>query len=75
MDARLSHKQVREIIHLLGLLQTHLESAIETSLPPNSTIPNEIHAGHVQRDRLDWSRCEKMILKLDSIRSRKPGPK
>ncbi len=53
--------QRREIIRLLGMLQTHLESCIETATPPGS----EQEAADIEMDRRDWKAAEKVILMLE----------
>ena len=57
----------RQLINLLGLLQDHLESAIESSLVPGTNQPDpadEAAVLDVFRDRHTWKQAEVMIQKL-----------
>lgn len=64
----LTKKERRSAIRLLGLLQEHLESAIESSTLKDGTIqPNDpIAAKNVPIDRRDWKAAEGLVKKLEA---------
>jgi hypothetical protein len=65
----LSKRDVRTAIRLLGMLQTHLESAIECSCLPGTKKPDprDVHAAHnVRLDRRDWKLAENLVKKLEA---------
>lgn len=69
--AYLTTRDRRAVIRLLGLLQEHLESAIESVIVPgtgeaNPHDPEEV-AGLAQ-DRRDWRTAETLIGKLTKQR-------
>ena len=59
----LTKKERRLAIRLLGLLQGHLESAIESHTLADGTIqPNDpIAAQNVPIDRRDWKKAEGLV--------------
>jgi hypothetical protein len=60
-------REKRQLIQLLGLLQDHLESAIESTLVPGTNEPDpadEVTVSDVWRDRQVWKQAEGMISKL-----------
>jgi hypothetical protein len=62
--ANLKDADARTMVRLLGLLQDHLESAIESCLLPGATDPGEEHRLDVARDRRDWRAAETLVKKL-----------
>ncbi len=67
----LTKLQARAVIRLLGVLQTHLESAIETSViggkldgEPDPRDKAAVH--NVRLDRRDWRVAEDLIIKLEA---------
>lgn len=64
----LTKKERRTAIRLLGLLQTHLESAIEShTLMDGAIQPNDpIAAENVPIDRRDWKQAEGLVKKLEA---------
>ena len=65
----LSRTDKSTIVRLLGVLQDHLESAIESSLVPktNEPMPEDATAiAEVARDRRTWRQAEDMIKKLQA---------
>ncbi len=65
MSLRLTSRDRRQIIRLLGLLQTHLESAIDSSLVPGTSRPMPEDAHNVALDREDWKAAEKWVKRLE----------
>ncbi len=68
-----TQKDARALVRLLGVLQTHLESAIEASLVPGavtliapgtSDVPDPADRPAVAKDRRDWRAAEDLIMKL-----------
>lgn len=64
----LTKKDRRLAIRLLGLLQTHLESAIESSTLADGRIQpkDPIAAQNVPIDRRDWKAAEDLVKKLEA---------
>lgn len=67
----ISNRNARLIVRMLGQLQEHLESAIETALVPCTGQPMEQDKANVAADRRDWRRAETLIAIL-TARKRKP---
>jgi hypothetical protein len=69
--AYLTTRDRRTVIRLLGLLQDHLECAIESVIVPGTNEPNpydlEEVAG-IAQDRRDWKTAETLIGKLTKPR-------
>ena len=57
-----------QLKRLLGLLQGHLESAIESALVPGTTEPMEEDRHNVTIDRRDWNAAERLVKKLEAAR-------
>ena len=68
----LSRREISTLVRLLGLLQTHLESAIEShTLEDGSIQPGDpVAACNVPKDRRDWNTAEELVKKLDDSRRR-----
>lgn len=68
----LTKREVSSLIRLLGVLQTHLESCIESSVLADGSLQpgDEIAAANVPMDRRDWRLAEGFVKKLDAARSR-----
>lgn len=66
MSQILTLRDRRQLVRLLGLLQDHLESAIESCLVPGTSEPmaNTDEAINVECDRRDWRAAEKWVGKL-----------
>lgn len=67
----LSKAEVSQLIRLLGVLQTSLESSIETSCIAGTKTPDprDVNAAHnVRLDRRDWKQAEEMVKKLEAAR-------
>ena len=75
----LTQRDTYRLISLLGLLQDHLESAIESSLVPGTNEPDPAEENSVldvRRDRHTWKQAEAMIQKLSEATApnqRTPG--
>ena len=61
----LTQRDRHQLKRLLGLLQTHLESAIESSLTPDGSTMTEDDAHNVEIDRMDWVATERWVRKLE----------
>lgn len=70
----LSPKDRRELMQLLGELQTHLESAIESCLIPGTTDVMPEDAANVNEDRKLWGLAEEWVRRLESPRTRRRRP-
>lgn len=66
----LAKREVSTVIRLLGVLQTNLESAIDSNTLANGKpMPGDVNAAHNLRlDRRDWRMAEAMVKKLDAAR-------
>ena len=66
-------RDARQLIRLLGLLQTFLESAIEACVIPGTEKPgDDIDRLHIAADRRDWKQAEDLIKRLsDGLKPRK----
>jgi hypothetical protein len=67
----LTKREVSTLIRLLGVLQTNLESAIESSTLPDGSFDE--HATpelkrDIAKDRRDWKQAEELVAKLDAAR-------
>lgn len=71
----ISKRDARSLLQLLGLLQDHLESAIESSLLPGITEPMPEDAHNVLLDRRDWRAAERMVKKLERELARERNPR
>lgn len=76
MSLELTQRDRHQLKRLLGLLQTHLESAIESNLTPDGgtmtwsgfVIPKTqapANAHNVEIDRIDWVAAERWVRRLD----------
>lgn len=63
----LTKKHRKELIRLLGLLQTHLESAIESSLVPGANEAMDDEKDVVAEDRLDYQKAAAWITRLNKF--------
>jgi hypothetical protein len=64
----LTRREARLAIRLLGVLQTHLESAIESCTVPGQTQPfDEIDRANVREDRRDWKAAEGLVKRLEGL--------
>jgi len=73
---RLTASERKQLIRLLGLLQTHLESCIETALVSGTNEPMPEDEPGVREDRGNWKLAEKWIKWLERrppIIEGKPG--
>ena len=61
----LTQRDRHELKRLLGYLQTHLESAIESSLTPDGKTMNDDDAANVEADRKDWIAAERWVRRLE----------
>lgn len=71
--AYLTTRDRRTVIRLLGLLQDHLESAIESVLVPGTNEANPYDPEEVAglaRDRGNWRAAEMLIGKLSKPRKK-----
>lgn len=70
----LSFKDRVELIALLVILETHLESSIESSLGPDGFV-DEIDRENVQLDRDDLALAAEWRFRFENpkVRRRKPG--
>ena len=68
----LSRRETSTLIRLLGLLQTHLESAIESHTLEDGSIQADdpVALEKVPKDRRDWRLAEELVKKLDDSRRR-----
>ena len=67
----LTRREISTLIRLLGVLQTNLESSIETACLPGTKTPDprDVNAAHnVKLDPRDWKQAEEMVKKLDAAR-------
>jgi len=67
----LAKRETRQAVRLLGLLQDHLESAIESSLVPGTNQPMDTDGDakiNVAADRRDWWAAERLVAKLSGER-------
>jgi len=60
----LTRHERRQPVRLLGLLQTHLESAIESSLVPGTGTGMPGEDDNLAVDRKDWKLAEKWVVRL-----------
>jgi hypothetical protein len=57
--------EAKTVVRLLGVLQDHLESAIEGTLAEGELQPRESWLRpHVARDRRDWKAAEALVKQL-----------
>lgn len=75
----LTRREISTLIRLLGVLQTNLESAIESNTLEGKfngkPMAGDVNAAHNLRyDRRDWRLAEDLVKKLDAARraTRKP---
>jgi len=64
----ITQREARTLIRLLGLLQSHLESVIESLLDPATNQPRPDDLAGVAQVRLDRRNCkqaEELVKKLD----------
>lgn len=61
----LTGRDRRALIALIGKLQTHLESAIESSLLPGTTEAQRGYKRQVALDRKDWRTAEEWVKRLE----------
>ena len=75
---QLTRRDAAALVRLLGELQTHLESAIESGLVPGETEPREQYGPDVAADRRTWRRAEDLVMllteQLGRSRKRKARP-
>lgn len=64
----LTRRERRQLVTLLGKLQTHLESAIESSILPNTDKAQHGYKRIVAQDRKDWRAAEDWIKRLEAGR-------
>lgn len=71
-DATLDRRDASTIVRLLGVLQTHLESAIETNTVNGKVAACEPYYSKkdLARDRRDWLAAELLVTKLEGIFSK-----
>jgi hypothetical protein len=62
---QLTQRDRHELKRLLGCLQTHLESAIESALTPDGKTMCEADAANVEADRKDWVAAERWVRRLE----------
>lgn len=65
----LSRTDRATMVRLLGILQDHLESCIETGIVKETGEPmpgDTLHIASVAKDRRDWRTAEDMIKKLQA---------
>lgn len=63
----LTYREIGILIRLLGLLQTHLESGIESVLIPGTSDPMADSLDEIENlrlDRRDWRKAEDLIAKF-----------
>lgn len=66
----LTRKDIGELIHLLGVLRTHLSSAIESTLVPGERQPREqIYRESVELDRCDLREAVRLSRMLREMRA------
>ena len=70
----LTKREVSTLMRLLGVLQTNLESAIDSSVLPDGSFDK--HAtpalkADIAKDRRDWRLAEELVKKLDAARRAK----
>ena len=68
----LNRFEALRLIRIIGLLQTHLESAIESVLIPgtNDTNDPQEKAG-LARDRRDWKQAEEFVKRIGAAYERR----
>ncbi len=65
MITYLTHSESKSVIRLLGLLQRHLESEIDSCLMPGERQPRDkMHVPTVALARRRWREAEDIITKL-----------
>jgi hypothetical protein len=65
----LSRREVVTLIRLLGKLQDHLESAIESCMVPGTNKVSDLWEKRgVAIDRKDWRQAETFVSKLELLR-------
>ena len=69
--AVLTKRERKELVRLLGILQDHLESAIDSSLIGGTRLPMHGAEREVARDRKDWRTAEDWVMKLTRPAARK----
>jgi hypothetical protein len=62
----ISARECGQLVRLLGLLQTHLESAIESSLIPGTNEGSPEDQPGITQDRRDWKLAERWVSQLSS---------
>lgn len=71
METVLTRRDARTLVRLLGVLQTYLESAIETNTVDGRAMPGDAYTeGLLRMDRRDWRLAEDMVLKLSLFLSK-----
>lgn len=69
MTLHVTPREARELKRLLGLLQTHLESEIDSAIIPGTGEPNPDRAQdveNVRRDRRAWRAAERWVKYLEA---------
>lgn len=61
---KLTKKDARQLIRLLGLLQDHLESAIDSALVPGTSEAMPEDQAGVAKDRKDWRLAEALKVRI-----------
>lgn len=73
----ISRQDARKLVRLLGILQEHLESAIESSIPPGAKDPDDpADQVNVNIDRRNWRKAEDFVSRFDGYARRgrlRPG--
>jgi hypothetical protein len=64
----LTARDRRSLIRLIGILQTHLESAIECSRLPGSDVAQRGYKRQFAKDRADWRTAEEWVKRLEGSR-------
>jgi hypothetical protein len=67
----INNRERKELIRLLGLLQTHLESTIESCLIPGTNEGAPEDQAGILEDRTDWRVAENLVIRLQNPKRRR----